>query len=925
MTQIFVRLSGSVAVKVSAILLAMGAMTVAAILVGFVVFRSFSGSLDHLHDVLVPNLERSSETIAAAGEVADRLSAILVAGDVEGMAAQQRATDTAIDQLRVPSGGAGSGALAEERIEEVRASIHEVVAARSEELVQDAATVEASNALSEQTAKAGALTLALTDRAFDAVIDGGEETVAVVSSTLEELVGEDFGLLRLALETRAEIYLLTGMTHALSQVTDPAVITMMVDVATSSAVKLGENVEELAQYEMVAPYVEPIRTSQIFFGDLAKGGFTFRRDLTDEIVALRQESDAALASAIDDITFELTMRSEDVAGSNEAAIRGLLDNQVENIRMAGALDLAVNSFFAAALNGAAADEMDGVVAAQAELAAGAREITNLLGRVAVSDELKDLMSDIIAHADPGEGLLASRARVIDARNAAAATSDEAAAAVSRITEDARRLGSEAVADIAAAGLTLRGEASAAERKMSAIALGSVVVLLAAPLLTLLLIVRPLLAVTRVTERLAKGDLAPVDGFHRQGGEIGRMAAALRIFRDGMIERTRLQREEAEREAAERARSAREEREARERAQAERTREEQSERDRLEREGEELRAREETRAAAEAERQKHAAEQSRVVTQLAEGMKHLAAGKLGYRIAEAFPEAYEALRVDFNGAIGTLADLICDISESAGKIDLSSGEISAAAVDMSRRTEHSAATLEETAAALNELTASVTATAEGAGQADRTVQGTKASAEKSSEVVREAVSAMSEIEESSKQIAKIIDVIDDIAFQTNLLALNAGVEAARAGDAGRGFAVVASEVRALAQRSSEAAREINGLISRSNSQVERGVALVDEAGNALQAIIGSIGEISRHVSEIASSAREQATGITEINTAASQLDEATQQNAAMFEESTAASRILTDEARSLAEMIARFSLERDAGAEPSRVDDVRLSA
>jgi methyl-accepting chemotaxis protein len=216
-------------------------------------------------------------------------------------------------------------------------------------------------------------------------------------------------------------------------------------------------------------------------------------------------------------------------------------------------------------------------------------------------------------------------------------------------------------------------------------------------------------------------------------------------------------------------------------------------------------------------------------------------------------------------------------------------------------------LEETAAALNELTASVSSAAENAGKADSVARNTNQRAERSRQVVSEAISAMSQIEESSKQIARIIDVIDDIAFQTNLLALNAGVEAARAGDAGRGFAVVASEVRALAQRSSDAAREINGLISNSNGQIERGARLVGDAGSALQEIIHAVADIAQNVGEIATSAREQATGIHEINTATTQLDATMQKNAAVTEETSAASHALSAEASALRGMVQRFQV------------------
>jgi methyl-accepting chemotaxis protein len=216
-------------------------------------------------------------------------------------------------------------------------------------------------------------------------------------------------------------------------------------------------------------------------------------------------------------------------------------------------------------------------------------------------------------------------------------------------------------------------------------------------------------------------------------------------------------------------------------------------------------------------------------------------------------------------------------------------------------------LEETAAALDEITATVRKTAQGAAQARDVVGQAQADTERSGQVVRDAVGAMSAIEGSARQIGNIIGVIDEIAFQTNLLALNAGVEAARAGDAGRGFAVVASEVRALAQRSAEAAKEIKALISASSQEVGRGVGLVGETGQALMTIMVQIREINGVVREIASSAAEQATGLHEVNTAVNQMDQVTQQNAAMVEQSTAASHKLLSDSNVLMDLVSRFKL------------------
>jgi methyl-accepting chemotaxis protein len=380
------------------------------------------------------------------------------------------------------------------------------------------------------------------------------------------------------------------------------------------------------------------------------------------------------------------------------------------------------------------------------------------------------------------------------------------------------------------------------------------------------VVRPLGGLRAAMERLARGEFNIILDIARLD-EVGAMARSVAVFRDAARDKERL-----EQAAATAAQAAEQERER-----------------------------------AEASREAAGAAQALVVESVADGLERLSNGDLLYRLNVSFAPEYEKLRTDFNHAMDTLEQTMQGISANTQGVRSGAAEITKSSDDLAKRTERQAASLEETAAALDEINVTVSKTASGANEARDVVNIAKSDAERSGAVVSDTVTAMQKIETSSKQISSIIGVIDEIAFQTNLLALNAGVEAARAGDAGRGFAVVATEVRALAQRSADAAKEIKGLISASGTQVEAGVRLVGETGKALTRIVEQVNRLSDLIGDIARSAQEQSTGLSQVSAAVNQMDQVTQQNAAMVEEATAASHALAEEAEALSRLVGQFSV------------------
>ncbi|CCF18492.1 Chemoreceptor mcpA [Pseudorhizobium banfieldiae] len=390
------------------------------------------------------------------------------------------------------------------------------------------------------------------------------------------------------------------------------------------------------------------------------------------------------------------------------------------------------------------------------------------------------------------------------------------------------------------------------------------------------IARPIQTITGSMNTLARGDADTAIPYAGRTDEIGEMAAAVEVFRTNALENRRLEQE----------------------ANAQRSQSEEQRR----------RTAEQERIRAEA--------MAQATTGLADGLKQLSAGNLGVQLTQSFAEEFEGLREDFNRSVMQLRETMTAVAESTSSIDSGSREISQSAEDLSKRTEQQAASLEETAAALDQITTNVANSSKRAEEARTVAIQANESARHSGAVVANAVDAMGKIEQSSSQISNIIGVIDDIAFQTNLLALNAGVEAARAGEAGKGFAVVAQEVRELAQRSATAAKEIKDLIRNSSAEVGNGVKLVSDTGEALKTIESYIVTINQHMDAIATSAREQSVGLSEVNTAVNQMDQVTQQNAAMVEEANAAGATLANEASRLRGLIGQFQLGGAASYQPA---------
>ena len=908
---------GGTTVRLLLALLAMGAMTVAAVAVGVLMLRDLGRAVAEVAEVELPAMTRLAAMAERTATLGGRLNAILLSDDAAALeaAAREMATERSLllGQLAAlprPDARRMGALLVEfdDASETMRRALDRRFAARADV----ARRIEAFGALAETATRA---IEALREEAQLGLVTGGERAIQRTTAVLRSFVDQDVALLVHVLDAQAAVERLVAAGLVVLEVEPGTLRTEARDVLATANGRLGEALDGMATPGTMAFYMAPLRDLEGFLAsDLDVAG-PVRIVMAARLRALGHEAASALESAHADAFGSFFVRTRVASEANERAIGALLSDQVAEFRAAGLIDSALRDLFARTLQGAVLDEPGAVRTALASVRAAEATLREAVSASALADEMAPLVDRIAPLATGEGGVLAAHEAALAARAEARRTSATAARALGRIAAEAMRLAHAAREGMDASGTTLASAAGAAERRMLALAAASAAILAGACLMAWLTVARPLVRLARVTARLAGGDLAPVGGFARATGEIRGMAHALGVFRDGLIEQGRMREERSRRDRAAR--------EAERRAiETDRRRDAEAlaaETARLEaehaRKAAEAAERERLRETAEAERAARAAEQDRVVGHLARSLGALAGGDLAVAIGEPFPPAYEPLRRDFNSAVAGLADLIAALAASVATVDGTAREVASAAADISVRTEAGAATLRSTSDAVAALAGGACAMAAEAGEADRTMREARGRAEDSERVVADAVETMAAIEASSASIARIVALIEDIAFQTNLLALNAGVEAARAGEHGRGFTVVATEVRSLAGRSADAAREINGLIGATEAQIGRGAAQVGEAGEAMRRIIALVEAMAGRVAGIAAASDAQSGGIAEVAEAVGELDAAARETAGASEETARAGEAMRREAGRLSEVAGRF---RTAAA-PARRD------
>ncbi|RPE62918.1 methyl-accepting chemotaxis protein [Pacificibacter maritimus] len=917
MPRIISRTFHSLVARSALLLMVLAGLIVAVLLTSWLVFQKIDTQMTVLKAERMPELEGSSNVIAATDATRGLLTSTLFAHDQAALEIQAKAAQDIFANFNaaVASLSPATAASMRPTLEETKVAVSDLLEARSQEFAVSAAMIQAIQSAATSAEMTSILIEEANDNAFFDMTLNSEDSIATIDETLTRLVDDNFGQFQAALAIRGETNLIAGLAIAYSQDSRSNISTIIADLAASSIDRLEHLLEQAQNIPAFAEVVPTTENAISTFRTVFKSGVSSRNQ--SEVLSARLAVDTVLSPALDDIYFDLVIASDEAKDTNQAALKELVEGGVESMRVNASLDAATKYYFTLLLQVSSAQSIAELDLRQSDLSALAENILRLKADTEF-DQQADLIA-LLALADSETGLRAKRLLVLDARSAALSAAQDATLAVDAIAAETSRFSETVFTKIEDTAEYLAQSVDGARAQLVNIAYIALAIVMIVPVFLWIYITRPISRVTAVTERLAGGDLSEITGLPANQGELGRMSLALHVFRNKALDAIKMQQEERERERAllEAERTLEQTRLQDERQRAT----EKAERQRLEREQEAQRDAEtkERQQLEMADRIARMEEQAIVVDDLAQGLKKLASGDLTFHIQRDFPEAYKALRNDYNAAIENLAQIVHQLKGCSHTIEGNCMEIAEASTDLARRAETNASTLAETAASVDLLTQSVTEAAQSADDANNTLQHVRKQAKINHDIMNQAKSAMEQVETASEKITSIVDIIDSVAFQTNLLALNAGIEAARAGKAGQGFAVVASEVRTLAQRCSQAASEVSSVVEESTRTVRKGVELAVNANSAMGEINLGIDQISQIVESLTKSATGQAISLKEINLSVQNLEQSTQHNAAMFEETSASNHLLNSEALALSQIVKSFSIGEIAQIEAHNSD------